>query len=159
MEAAPKQRVPQAAPWVLWWVLPLEPPLAWRDRLGGPCAGVRGRRNGVGQEGRLGHTPLLLTAQGLALTHVREQNLKPGAGPRPEAAKVVVLVTDGKSQDDAHAAGRVLKDLGVAVFAVGEQPPSSAGFLMAGRAASIPTPPPWAGGDRWVTQARDPWSC
>ncbi|XP_040493811.1 collagen alpha-1(XX) chain [Ursus maritimus] len=59
------------------------------------------------------------TFTGLALTHVREQNLKPGAGPRPEAAKVVILVTDGKSQDDARAAGRVLKDLGVAIFAVG----------------------------------------
>ncbi|XP_066092381.1 collagen alpha-1(XX) chain isoform X1 [Saccopteryx bilineata] len=59
------------------------------------------------------------TFTGLALTHVLEQNLKPGAGPRPEAAKVVVLVTDGKSQDDACAAGRVLKDLDVDVFAVG----------------------------------------
>nr|XP_035940541.1 collagen alpha-1(XX) chain [Halichoerus grypus] len=59
------------------------------------------------------------TFTGLALTHVREQNLKPGAGTRPEAAKVVILVTDGKSQDDARAAGHVLKDLGVAVFAVG----------------------------------------
>uniref|UniRef100_A0A452SJK9 Collagen type XX alpha 1 chain n=1 Tax=Ursus americanus TaxID=9643 RepID=A0A452SJK9_URSAM len=63
--------------------------------------------------------PLFSITQGLALTHVREQNLKPGAGPRPEAAKVVILVTDGKSQDDARAAGRVLKDLGVAIFAVG----------------------------------------
>lgn len=57
VEAAPTQRVPQAAPWVLWWVLPLEPPLAWRDGLGGPWAGVRGRRSGGGQEGRLGYTP------------------------------------------------------------------------------------------------------
>ena len=70
----------------------------------------------------MGHTPFTPIAQGLALTHVREQNLKPGAGPRPEAAKVVILVTYGKSQDDACAAGRVLKDLGVAVFTVGEQP-------------------------------------
>lgn len=68
--------------------------------------------------------PLFSITQGLALTHVREQNLKPRAGPRPEAAKVVILVTDGKSQDDARAAGRVLKDLGVAIFAVGEQPPA-----------------------------------
>nr|KAF6470990.1 collagen type XX alpha 1 chain [Molossus molossus] len=59
------------------------------------------------------------TFTGLALTHVLEQNLKPAAGPRPEAAKVVVLVTDGKSQDDARAAGRVLKSLDVEVFAVG----------------------------------------
>lgn len=50
-----------------------------------------------------------------------EQNLKPRAGLRPEAAKLVILVTDGKSQDDAHAAGHVLKGLGVDIFAVGEQ--------------------------------------
>jgi len=62
-------------------------------------------------------------AQGLALTHVLEQNLKPRAGLRPEAAKLVILVTDGKSQDDAHAAGHVLKGLGVDIFAVGEQHP------------------------------------
>ncbi|XP_004430569.1 PREDICTED: collagen alpha-1(XX) chain [Ceratotherium simum simum] len=59
------------------------------------------------------------TFTGLALTHVLGQNLKPAAGPRPEAAKVVILVTDGKSQDDARTAGHVLKDLGVDVFAVG----------------------------------------
>uniref|UniRef100_A0A8C2QW82 Collagen alpha-1(XX) chain n=1 Tax=Capra hircus TaxID=9925 RepID=A0A8C2QW82_CAPHI len=59
------------------------------------------------------------TFTGLALTHVLEQNLKPRAGLRPEAAKLVILVTDGKSQDDAHAAGHVLKGLGVDIFAVG----------------------------------------
>ncbi|XP_030681169.1 collagen alpha-1(XX) chain isoform X2 [Nomascus leucogenys] len=59
------------------------------------------------------------TFTGLALTHVLGQNLQPAAGLRPEAAKVVILVTDGKSQDDVHTAARVLKDLGVNVFAVG----------------------------------------
>ncbi|XP_077908277.1 collagen alpha-1(XX) chain isoform X7 [Ictidomys tridecemlineatus] len=58
-------------------------------------------------------------SQGLALTHVLGQNLKPSAGLRPEAAKVVILVTDGKSQDDVHTAARVLKDLDIDVFAVG----------------------------------------
>lgn len=60
-----------------------------------------------------------------------QENLKPTAGPRPEAAKVVILVTDGKSQDDVHAAGRVLKDLDVDVFAVGEQPRPLQGGLLA----------------------------
>ncbi|XP_049506423.1 collagen alpha-1(XX) chain [Panthera uncia] len=59
------------------------------------------------------------TFTGLALSHVLEQNLRPGAGSRPEAATAVILVTDGKSQDDARAAGRALKDLGVDIFAVG----------------------------------------
>uniref|UniRef100_A0A8D0Z3Z8 Collagen alpha-1(XX) chain n=1 Tax=Sus scrofa TaxID=9823 RepID=A0A8D0Z3Z8_PIG len=59
------------------------------------------------------------TFTGLALTHVLERNLKPEAGLRPEAAKLVTLVTDGKSQDDARTAGQALKSLGVHVFAVG----------------------------------------
>ncbi|KAL0595826.1 Collagen alpha-1 chain [Plecturocebus cupreus] len=59
------------------------------------------------------------TFTGLALTHVLGQNLQLAAGVRPEAAKVVVLVTDGKSQDDVHTAARILKDLGAIVFAVG----------------------------------------
>uniref|UniRef100_G3U1Z7 Collagen type XX alpha 1 chain n=1 Tax=Loxodonta africana TaxID=9785 RepID=G3U1Z7_LOXAF len=56
---------------------------------------------------------------GLALTHVLEQNLRPAAGLRVEAVKVVVLVTDGKSQDDACTAARVLKSLSTDVFTVG----------------------------------------
>uniref|UniRef100_A0A8C0X4W2 Collagen alpha-1(XX) chain n=1 Tax=Castor canadensis TaxID=51338 RepID=A0A8C0X4W2_CASCN len=59
------------------------------------------------------------TFTGLALTHVLGQNLKPVAGLRPEAAKVVVLVTDGKSQDDVRMAAGMLKDIGVDVFTVG----------------------------------------
>nr|XP_031543483.1 LOW QUALITY PROTEIN: collagen alpha-1(XX) chain [Vicugna pacos] len=59
------------------------------------------------------------TFTGLALTHVLEQNLQPAAGLRPEVVKLVILVTDGKSQDDARTAGHVLKGLGVDVFAVG----------------------------------------
>lgn len=78
---------------------------------------------------------------GLALTHVLEQNLKPAAGPRPEAAKVVILVTDGKSQDDTRAAGRTLRSLDVDIFAVGEQP-SLGRVLTACRweLAHLPTP-------------------
>lgn len=59
------------------------------------------------------------TFTGLALTHVLEQNLKPAAGVRPEAAKVLILVTDGKSQDDVRTAARILKDQDIDVFVVG----------------------------------------
>lgn len=78
-----------------------------------------------------------------------EQNLKPAAGPRPEAAKVVILVTDGKSQDDARAAGRVLKSLDVEVFAVGEQPGSlwvSRPQLLVQVAVWVPASRPTPGG-------------
>lgn len=59
------------------------------------------------------------TFTGLALTHVLGQNLKPTAGVRPEAAKVLILVTDGKSQDDVRTAARILKDQDIDVFTVG----------------------------------------
>ncbi|EGW11071.1 Collagen alpha-1(XX) chain, partial [Cricetulus griseus] len=58
------------------------------------------------------------TFTGLALTHVLGQNLKPAAGARPEAAKVLILVTDGKSQDDVRTAARILKDQDIDVFVV-----------------------------------------
>lgn len=98
----------------------------------GPAGWPSGREWGGHWEGHLGPPELHShRTQGLALTHVLRQSLRPAAGPRPEAAKVVILVTDGKSQDDAHAAGRVLKDLDVDVFAVGEQPQTTAGGLPA----------------------------
>ncbi|CAH6776643.1 Col20a1 [Phodopus roborovskii] len=59
------------------------------------------------------------TFTGLALTHVLGQNLKPAAGARAEAAKVLILVTDGKSQDDVRTAARILKDQDIDVFVVG----------------------------------------
>ncbi|XP_074965293.1 collagen alpha-1(XX) chain isoform X3 [Phalacrocorax aristotelis] len=59
------------------------------------------------------------TFTGLALTHVLEQNLKPDAGARLEAEKLVILLTDGKSQDDANLAARTLKNLGIEIFAIG----------------------------------------
>ncbi|NXV40959.1 COKA1 protein, partial [Uria aalge] len=59
------------------------------------------------------------TFTGLALTHVLEQNLKPEAGARLEAEKLVILLTDGKSQDDANLAAQMLKNLGIEIFAIG----------------------------------------
>ncbi|XP_050999941.1 collagen alpha-1(XX) chain isoform X2 [Acomys russatus] len=59
------------------------------------------------------------TFTGLALTHVLGHNLKPAAGVRPDAAKVLILVTDGKSQDDVRSAAHILKDQDIDVFVVG----------------------------------------
>ncbi|XP_072852842.2 collagen alpha-1(XX) chain [Pogona vitticeps] len=59
------------------------------------------------------------TFTGLALTHVLEQNLKAEAGARAEAPKLIILLTDGKSQDDATPAAQTLKDMGIEIFAVG----------------------------------------
>uniref|UniRef100_A0A8C3BYM4 Collagen alpha-1(XX) chain n=1 Tax=Cairina moschata TaxID=8855 RepID=A0A8C3BYM4_CAIMO len=59
------------------------------------------------------------TFTGLALTHVLEQNLKPDAGARLEAEKLVILLTDGKSQDDANLSAQTLKNMGIEIFAIG----------------------------------------
>ncbi|XP_035200115.1 collagen alpha-1(XX) chain isoform X2 [Oxyura jamaicensis] len=59
------------------------------------------------------------TFTGLALTHVLQQNLKPDAGARLEAEKLVILLTDGKSQDDANLAAQTLKNMGIEIFAIG----------------------------------------
>nr|XP_058893491.1 LOW QUALITY PROTEIN: collagen alpha-1(XX) chain [Kogia breviceps] len=75
---------------------------------------------------------------GLALTRVPEQNLKPVAGLRPEAAKLGILVTDGESQDDARTAGHVLKALGVHVTLPRVLRPRSPGPLSANGEAESP---------------------
>ncbi|XP_077191952.1 collagen alpha-1(XX) chain isoform X1 [Paroedura picta] len=59
------------------------------------------------------------TFTGLALTHVLEQNLKPEAGARSEAPKLIILLTDGKSQDDAGPSAQTLKNMGIEIFAIG----------------------------------------
>lgn len=46
--------------------------------------------------------------------------MQPGAGARTDAPAFVVLLTDGKSQDDAVAAANQLKAAGVEIIAVGE---------------------------------------
>ncbi|KAM9296202.1 collagen alpha-1(XX) chain [Gastrophryne carolinensis] len=59
------------------------------------------------------------TFTGLALTHVLEENLRAASGARPQAGKVLVLLTDGKSQDDAISVAETLKQAGIYIFAIG----------------------------------------
>lgn len=46
--------------------------------------------------------------------------MQPEAGARTDAPSFVVLLTDGKSQDDAIAAANHLKSAGMEIIAVGE---------------------------------------
>lgn len=48
---------------------------------------------------------------------------------RPNARKIGVLVTDGKSQDDIIANSQNLRDQGIELYAIGESQPSSLGSL------------------------------
>uniref|UniRef100_A0A3B5B790 VWFA domain-containing protein n=1 Tax=Stegastes partitus TaxID=144197 RepID=A0A3B5B790_9TELE len=53
------------------------------------------------------------TFTGQALLHVMEENMRPEAGARLDTPLFLVLLTDGKSQDDAIAAANRLKNAGV----------------------------------------------
>ncbi|XP_076133149.1 collagen alpha-1(XX) chain-like [Alosa pseudoharengus] len=59
------------------------------------------------------------TFTGQALMHVLNENLKEEAGAREDVPRFVLLLTDGKSQDDAIAAASKLKSVGVEIIAVG----------------------------------------
>lgn len=59
------------------------------------------------------------TFTGQALLHVMEENMRPEAGARANAPFFLVLLTDGKSQDDAISAANRLKNAGVEIIAVG----------------------------------------
>ncbi|KAM9785483.1 collagen alpha-1(XX) chain-like [Neosynchiropus ocellatus] len=59
------------------------------------------------------------TFTGQALIHVMEENLSPEGGARTDTPVFLVLLTDGKSQDDAIAAASRLKNAGVEIIAVG----------------------------------------
>ncbi|XP_056155913.1 collagen alpha-1(XX) chain [Lampris incognitus] len=59
------------------------------------------------------------TFTGQALIHVMEQNMKVESGARANAPFVVLLLTDGKSQDDAVVAASRLRSAGVEIITVG----------------------------------------
>ncbi|XP_077577663.1 collagen alpha-1(XX) chain-like [Stigmatopora nigra] len=59
------------------------------------------------------------TFTGQALLHVMEENMRPEAGARSDTPFLLVLLTDGKSQDDAISAASRLKSAGVELIAVG----------------------------------------
>uniref|UniRef100_A0A9J7ZIC3 Solute carrier family 35 member C2 n=1 Tax=Cyprinus carpio carpio TaxID=630221 RepID=A0A9J7ZIC3_CYPCA len=59
------------------------------------------------------------TFTGQALIHALETNLKEDVGARPNTPQFLLLLTDGKSQDDAIAAANRLKNAGVEIIAIG----------------------------------------
>ncbi|XP_032810633.1 collagen alpha-1(XIV) chain [Petromyzon marinus] len=59
------------------------------------------------------------TNTGMALEHARLQNLRPEAGARPGVPAIVILITDGKSQDEVAKPAAELKSQGVELFAIG----------------------------------------
>ncbi|KAJ3607003.1 hypothetical protein NHX12_026518, partial [Muraenolepis orangiensis] len=59
------------------------------------------------------------TMTGMALTFLLENNFKTNVGMRPDARKIGVLITDGKSQDEIVFSSQKLRDEGIELYAVG----------------------------------------
>lgn len=56
----------------------------------------------------------------MALNYILQNNFRTNVGMRPEARKIGVLITDGKSQDDVVFNSQNLRDSGIELYAIGE---------------------------------------
>lgn len=56
----------------------------------------------------------------MALNYILQNNFKTNVGMRPEARKIGVLITDGKSQDEVVFTSQNLRDSGIELYAIGE---------------------------------------
>ncbi|KAK2820172.1 hypothetical protein Q5P01_023131 [Channa striata] len=61
------------------------------------------------------------TEIGRALEHVLRYNFKPSVGMREDSQKIVLLITDGESQDDPERPSQDLKDAGIQIYTIGSQ--------------------------------------
>ncbi|CAL1585760.1 unnamed protein product [Knipowitschia caucasica] len=59
------------------------------------------------------------TMTGMALNYILENNFRPNVGLRPEARKIGVLITDGKSQDEIIVSSQRLRDSNIELYAIG----------------------------------------
>jgi hypothetical protein len=59
----------------------------------------------------------------MALNFILKNNFQVNNGMRPEARKIGVLITDGKSQDEIIFSSKELRDQGIELYAVGRWPP------------------------------------
>nr|XP_019940581.1 PREDICTED: collagen alpha-1(XII) chain isoform X1 [Paralichthys olivaceus] len=59
------------------------------------------------------------TLTGLALNYILQNNFKENVGMRPNARRIGVLITDGKSQDDVIVNSQNLRDEAIELYAVG----------------------------------------
>lgn len=66
----------------------------------------------------------------MALNYILQNNFKENVGMRPNAKKIGVLVTDGKSQDEVQTRAANLRNKNIELYAVGRQPflPENGGY-------------------------------
>lgn len=53
------------------------------------------------------------------MNYLLQNNFKENVGMRPNARKIGVLITDGKSQDDVIVNSQSLRDQGIELYAIG----------------------------------------
>lgn len=56
----------------------------------------------------------------MALNYILQNNFKENVGLRPDARKIGVLITDGKSQDEIVFSSESLRNSGIELYAIGE---------------------------------------
>ncbi|XP_061786814.2 collagen alpha-1(XII) chain-like [Nerophis lumbriciformis] len=59
------------------------------------------------------------TKTGMALSYILQNNFRRHAGMRQDSRKMVILVTDGKSQDEVVTHWQKLKETGIELYAIG----------------------------------------
>ncbi|TKS75370.1 Collagen alpha-1(XII) chain [Collichthys lucidus] len=59
------------------------------------------------------------TMTGMALNYILQNNFKENVGLRPDARKIGVLITDGKSQDEIVFSSENLRNSGIELYAIG----------------------------------------
>ncbi|XP_076011110.1 collagen alpha-1(XII) chain isoform X2 [Genypterus blacodes] len=59
------------------------------------------------------------TMTGMALNYILQNNFKANVGLRPDARKIGILITDGKSQDEIVFNSQNLRDSGIELYAIG----------------------------------------
>ncbi|XP_042370300.1 collagen alpha-1(XII) chain-like, partial [Plectropomus leopardus] len=59
------------------------------------------------------------TMTGRALNHILDRNFKPNVGIRENSKRIVILITDGKSQDDIEDPSQKMKNTGIEIYAIG----------------------------------------
>lgn len=63
---------------------------------------------------------LHLFITGAALEHVLHIDFKPNVGMRSDSRKILILITDGESQDNVTDPSQNLRDTGIEIYTVGE---------------------------------------
>nr|XP_039253479.1 sushi, von Willebrand factor type A, EGF and pentraxin domain-containing protein 1-like [Styela clava] len=66
------------------------------------------------------------TRTGQAIQHVVDNMMRPSNGNRPDVQDLVIVITDGKAQDDVKTPSDELRAKGAITFAIGIEPPGKA---------------------------------